>query len=455
MTELTPVVVFARAPEPGKVKTRLASAVGAEGAALLAAAFLRDTWSSLSSVPWVRPIVATTGALDPAFADLEAWDQGGGDLGARIERMLRRALAGAPAAFAVGADTPGLPSHLLDEAREALASADAVLGPCEDGGFYLLGLRSCPPDLLAGLPWSQQDTLDRVRERLESRGMSVALLSAYFDVDRPEDLDRLEGLVHGGAIEAPATAEALRVLGRSPTASPRISVIIPTLDEAERIGRRLSVLADMPSVAEVIVVDGGSADDTTRIAGSFPGVQVLDARKGRARQMNRGAAAAAGDVLMFLHADVALPSDAGRWVGLALSDSRVVAGAFRTWTVPEVGTSRLGPLLHLADLRSRDPDHGGHRARAAPAAGGADPHGASLGAGVGTAFRGAPVLLRLCHEPPAAAASAGHPTRAPLAALRKGPMIRVVIATAMFRARGCRVVRAFGCTRRDPELREE
>jgi len=356
MTSKTPIIAFARAPEAGKVKTRLASAVGTDGAALLAGAFLRDTWSSLAAVPWARPVVATTGPRDSAIADVETWDQGGGDLGERIERMLRRALASAPAAFAVGTDTPGLPRRLLDEAREALASADAVLGPCDDGGFYLLGLKRCPAGILAELPWSQADTLARVKQRLEERGLSVALLPAWFDVDRPEDLARLERLVREARIDAPATASTFAGLPRlpaSPATSPRITVIIPTLDEEARIARRLRELAAMPEIAEVIVVDGGSRDDTVALARSFSGVHVLEAPRGRASQMNCGAAAGTGDVLLFLHADVALPPDAGRWVRDALSDERAVAGAFRTWTVLDAGPSRLGPLLHLADLRSR------------------------------------------------------------------------------------------------------
>lgn len=356
MPGTTPIVVFARAPEPGKVKTRLGGAVGPQGAAVLARAFLRDTWSALCTVGWARPVVATTASLGEDFAGVEVWDQGGGDLGDRIERMFRRALAQAPTALAIGADTPGLPRALLDEARRALATADAVLGPCDDGGFYLIGLGRCPPGLLAGLSWSRSDTCQRVRERLESRGMTVAVLPRWFDVDRPGDLDRLERLIHLGRIDAPATAAALRTLNRRqrpPDASPRISVVIPTLDEGRRIGRRLAEVGAMPEVAEVIVVDGGSRDDTVAVARSFAGVRVLEAPRGRSTQMNHGAALAGGDVLLFLHADVSLPADAARWICDALADEQVVAGAFRTWTVPDGGKSRLGPLLHFADLRSR------------------------------------------------------------------------------------------------------
>ncbi len=133
----------------------------------------------------------------------------------------------------------------------------------------------------------------------------------------------------------------------------RISVVIPTLEEAARIGARLDELAVIEGIHEVIVADGGSRDGTAAIARARPAVRVLEAPRGRASQQNAGAAAATGDVLLFLHADVALPRDAAAHVAAALSGPRVVAGAFRTWTVDDAGGSRLGPLLHLADVRSR------------------------------------------------------------------------------------------------------
>jgi len=132
-----------------------------------------------------------------------------------------------------------------------------------------------------------------------------------------------------------------------------ISVIVPVLDEEARLGRRLAELAATPGLGEVLVVDGGSADSTVAIAHTFSGVRLLSAARGRARQMNAGAAAAVGDVFLFLHADVSLPRDAAAWIVRTLADPRVVAGAFRTWTVPDGAPSRLGPLLRLADIRSR------------------------------------------------------------------------------------------------------
>jgi rSAM/selenodomain-associated transferase 2 len=133
----------------------------------------------------------------------------------------------------------------------------------------------------------------------------------------------------------------------------RLSVVVPTLDEAARIGAALDALLSLRDVHEVVVVDGGSADDTVAVARSRPGVEVLSSTRGRGRQMNVGARAVTGDAVLFLHADARLPHDAARWVAETLARPGVVAGAFRTWTVSDDGRHWLSPLLHLADLRSR------------------------------------------------------------------------------------------------------
>ena len=145
-------------------------------------------------------------------------------------------------------------------------------------------------------------------------------------------------------------------VGTTPGSKPerhRISVVMPVLDEALRIVAALGDLSSVDDIHEVIVVDGGSSDRTAELAASFPRVTVIGAARGRANQMNAGAAAATGDVLLFLHADVTLPIDAASWIEAALRDPAVVAGAFRTWTVADGEAPRWAPLLHLADIRSR------------------------------------------------------------------------------------------------------
>ncbi len=133
----------------------------------------------------------------------------------------------------------------------------------------------------------------------------------------------------------------------------RISIVIPTLNEEKRIAALLEELGRIPGLHEVIVADGESSDLTAAIASGFPRVRLVRSARGRARQMNAGARAASGDVLLFLHADVSLPRDAAQWVQTVLADADVVAGAFRTWTSGEGRRSWVTPLLHLADFRSR------------------------------------------------------------------------------------------------------
>jgi hypothetical protein len=216
MPELA-LCVFAKPPRAGDTKTRLAPALGAEGAAALARAFISDTWAAVAHLPWARPVLASTAPWPEGLlpSPVEVWQQGEGDLGARMERILIRGLEVCPAAMALGADSPGLPVAHLEAARAALAHADAVFGPSDDGGFYLLALRRLPVGTFVDLPWSQSDTLVRTEARLKSLGLTVARVAPFFDVDVPADLARLEAEFAAGRLHAPATAKALATL-RSP-----------------------------------------------------------------------------------------------------------------------------------------------------------------------------------------------------------------------------------------------
>jgi rSAM/selenodomain-associated transferase 2 len=135
--------------------------------------------------------------------------------------------------------------------------------------------------------------------------------------------------------------------------TPALAVVIPVLDEEARLGRRLAELAGAPGIVEIVVVDGGSHDGTREVACAAPGVRLLDAPQGRGSQMNAGARATTAPVLLFLHADVQLPSDFARHIAEALGDPAVVAGAFRIRTVADAGRNWLGPVLRTADVRSR------------------------------------------------------------------------------------------------------
>ena len=160
--------------------------------ATLARAFLADT-VDLARGTGASVVLATTD-VDGDFGlsdEIARWHQGGGDLGARVERILRRALTSEDWVIALGADSPGLPPAYLHQAIERLIKgAPAVLGASADGGFYLLGVRCCPEGLLADLPWSQPSTAAATVAQLAKHDMEPEVLPEWFDIDEEADLVR-------------------------------------------------------------------------------------------------------------------------------------------------------------------------------------------------------------------------------------------------------------------------
>jgi hypothetical protein len=215
------VCVFAKSPVPGEVKTRLAASVGCAPAAALAGAFLADTWTLVSGRRWADPVIASTGMIPAGIAPgATVWMQGEGTLDERIERVMTYALSRRRGAIALGADSPGLPVEVLDEAAARVARGEAVIGPADDGGFYLLGLPRFPPGLLTGVPWSSELTCGAVLRRLSDHGMNTAMLPRWFDVDRGEDLPRLKSLLASSPDRAPRTAAALAAMAAAAPMSP-------------------------------------------------------------------------------------------------------------------------------------------------------------------------------------------------------------------------------------------
>lgn len=208
--------VFAKPPEAGKTKTRLARSIGDDAAAMLARAFLRDSLEQLERYSSTRQVLATTEAWPkeiPIPRSVEIWQQGPGDLGARLERIMLRALQDTKTVVALGADTPGLPQKHMLETVAHLQSCDSVLGPTQDGGFYALGLRRCPPGVLEGIPWSTPDTFQRTLEQLRAFHLAPMVVSPWFDIDEFDDLIRLQSYLDRGLIEAPYSAAAIESLG--------------------------------------------------------------------------------------------------------------------------------------------------------------------------------------------------------------------------------------------------
>jgi rSAM/selenodomain-associated transferase 1 len=192
-------MVFARAPTPGEAKTRLIPALGQAGAAALHRRLVMHclraaTNSRVGPVElWCAP-----DASDPFFRECQRqlgvslYPQGEGDLGARMQRAFESALTRARRAILVGSDIPALSTqHLRDAERALVGGDDVVIGPAEDGGYVLIGLSRCDPELFRGIPWGGSEALAETRRRIAALGWRLIELPALWDVDRPEDLERL------------------------------------------------------------------------------------------------------------------------------------------------------------------------------------------------------------------------------------------------------------------------
>ncbi|KDE55903.1 TIGR04282 family arsenosugar biosynthesis glycosyltransferase [Methanoculleus sp. MH98A] len=218
--------VMARMPVPGEVKTRLVPPLTSWEAARLYTGFLLDTIELLASLEGTRPFVAYTppaaggffsGIVPPGFSTLP---QAGKDLGERLDDVTAALFSrGATAVVLCDSDSPTLPGRYITEAFRRLDEADVVIGPCDDGGYYLIGMRKRLPRLFEGIPWSSAHVTQRTVEAAERLGLSVSLLKPWYDVDTAADLARLCREVAAspkGSDFARHTRSALAELGRLP-----------------------------------------------------------------------------------------------------------------------------------------------------------------------------------------------------------------------------------------------
>ena len=192
------VAVFARAPIAGHAKTRLIRRLGADGAAKLQQCLVqRAVRTALSANVGPVSLWCTPDCSHPAFVairretNVELCTQRGGDLGARMHDAIET-LCRTGHALLIGSDCPALTVATLRAAAQALGDgSDAVVVPAEDGGYVLVGLRRADRSLFDAMPWSSDHVMIRTRERLRQAGSRWRELDASWDVDRPEDVDRL------------------------------------------------------------------------------------------------------------------------------------------------------------------------------------------------------------------------------------------------------------------------
>jgi uncharacterized protein len=187
------LVVIAKEPVPGAVKTRLAATVGADGAARVAAAMLADTLAVMTQVdadPWVCFAPAEAGPrmarLAPGVGLLAQVE---GDLGDRLAGCFVALLDGrADQVVIVGADTPQVPRATYQAAFGLLDQVDVVLGPARDGGYYLVGAKAALPELFVGVPMGTDAVLQVTMQRAIRRRLRVGTVPTLRDLDRLEDL---------------------------------------------------------------------------------------------------------------------------------------------------------------------------------------------------------------------------------------------------------------------------
>ena len=336
------LIVFSRYPEHGKTKTRLSSALGAEGAALLQREMAEHALSRARAFAAGHPVgleVHYEGGNAGRMAEwlgpgLAYHPQAGGDLGARMEHGFAEAFrTGAERVVLVGTDCPGITTTILRSAFNLLGIFDLVLGPARDGGYYLIGLKKQAPELFRDVPWGTAMVAARTLQAAAELGLRAVTVDPLVDVDRTEDLpvwEREAG--HAGEL-----------------GPPRMSVVIPTLNEEEHLEATLENVTREPDI-ELIVVDGGSSDRTAELA-LARGVRLLTTTAQRARQMNAGAAAASAPALLFLHGDTRLPPGFSGHVLELLAGRGTAGGAFRL-AVAGPGWG-LRVIEGLANARSR------------------------------------------------------------------------------------------------------
>ena len=200
------LIVFLKYPEPGKVKTRLAKAVGNGRACViyrqLAEGVMKNIFSKNPGTydvcffftpadkeneikDWLKTIIDKDLGADVQFIPQE-----GNTLGERMSNAFKQMLQGKgyKRSIIIGTDCPGIDAALIEDAFEVSKKRDIVIGPCEDGGYYLLGLSRYVSDLFIDIAWSTDQVFNQTMEKIQKNTLSCGILKTLADIDTPEDL---------------------------------------------------------------------------------------------------------------------------------------------------------------------------------------------------------------------------------------------------------------------------
>lgn len=193
------LIIFAREPVPGKVKTRLAQSIGNKAASDIYSAMLADTVNKASTLEDIQVMIFWATENDavtdfPNLSRIDMFVQHGADLGKRMENAFETAFScGISSCCIIGSDSPDLPIEVLSQAFHSLEAIDTdiVYGPAEDGGYYLLGMKQLWRRLFDNVQWSTPDVMEKTLERINELQLNSIRLSQWYDIDTFEDLRRI------------------------------------------------------------------------------------------------------------------------------------------------------------------------------------------------------------------------------------------------------------------------
>lgn len=317
-------IVFTKEPIEGKTKTRLLPRFSAKTCVDLHCAMLQDLASEAAKTE-ADLCIAYAASDEPKrlksiFGPGACYfPQEGEGLGERMEKALARCFAmGYRKAILTGTDIPELSAEVALEAFTALDKTDLVFGPTGDGGYYLVGSKKPCSPVFRVSAYSTPTVLEETLALAKEAGLSFSIGRTLWDLDTPEDFAELIDRIPASAAlkDRNITDLALSLA--------KVSVIIPTYNEEKTMPALLQELKKLQGPHQVIFADGGSSDSTRALAGDE--YDFLDVPKGRANQMNAGAAASDGEILFFLHADSRLAEKPLEELRAVLAGSR--AGCF-------------------------------------------------------------------------------------------------------------------------------
>jgi rSAM/selenodomain-associated transferase 1 len=205
------LVIMAKAPRPGAVKTRLSQSLPSSAVMALYCCLLQDTVALAKSLSGVEVAVMCPESDNAALADLlggtvEIVAQKGEGLAAGLTSVFRHFTAAGQHVIAFNSDSPHLAPSVLDGAFQILASSDVVVGPTHDGGYYLVGAKAAHPTLFENDGLGTSSALERLLGRIRTLGLSTGLTEPFYDIDVADDLIRLAGELRLASARAPRTA---------------------------------------------------------------------------------------------------------------------------------------------------------------------------------------------------------------------------------------------------------